>query len=145
MQLDLVLDRLLQVGRTEAFSDIAHLPEIYPNMAAVQILDRHRDEIVPYAEQLEASDRIALIKSIAILEHQVGGRGSVTHLKRLLPLASTLERSLLDWILRNTTSYWYYAHGARSIEEYDLLKTQIAKRTAEGLQRDHDRQLRDAY
>ncbi|GAO37340.1 hypothetical protein SCT_2761 [Sulfuricella sp. T08] len=143
MQLDLVLDRLLQVGRTEAFADIAQLPELCPNMAVVQLLDRCRDELVPYVEGLAANDRIALIKSVAVLEHQVGGRGSVTHLKRLLALVSDSERSLLDWILRNTTSYWYYAHGARSVEEYDLSKTQIDRRTAERVQRDYERQLQD--
>jgi hypothetical protein len=143
MQLDLVLDSLQQVGRTEAFADIGQLPDLCPNMAAVQLLDRHRDELLLYAKRLSVNDRIALIKAVAILEHQVGGRGSVTHLKHLLPLAFESERSLLDWILRNTTSYWYYSHGACSVEEYDMLKTLIARRTEERIQRDEQRQQED--
>ena len=143
MQLDLVLEKLLQAGRTEALADIASLRELCPSMAVVQLLDRCRDKLVPYAKRLSESDRIAFIKAIAVLEHQVGGRGSVTHLERLLPLVSDPERILLDWILRNTTSYWYYAHAARSVEEYDSLKAQIASRTAERIQRDQERQARD--
>ena len=143
MQLDLVLEKLLQAGRTEALADIASLRELCPSMAVVQLLDRCRDKLVAYAKRLSESDRIAFIKAIAVLEHQVGGRGSVTHLERLLPLVSDPERILLDWILRNTTSYWYYAHAARSVEEYDSLKAQIASRTAERIQRDQERQARD--
>ncbi len=143
MQIDLILDRLLQIGRTEAFVDIANLPELSPNMAVLQLLDRRRDELVPFAERLDGSDRIAFIKSVAILEHQVGGRGSVTHLRRLLPLVSDPERTLLDWILRNTTSYWYYAHGTRSVEEYDATVAQIVRRTAERVKRENERQMQD--
>ncbi len=143
MQLDVILNRLLQIGRTEAFVDLACLPELSPNMAVVQLLDRRRDELVPFAERLDNNDRIAFIKSVAILEHQVGGRGSVTHLKRLLPLVSDPERALFDWILRNTTSYWYYAHGACSVEEYDATVAHIVRRTAERLQKENERQLQD--
>ena len=143
MQLDLILEKLLQVGRTETFADIAGLPELCPSMAVVQLLDRCRDKLVPYAMRLSATDRIAFIKAIAVLEHQVGGRGSVTHLERLLPLVSDPERNFLDWILRNTTSYWYYAHAARSVEEYDISKAMIARRTAERIQCDQERQARD--
>ena len=76
-------------------------------------------------------------------EHQVGGRGSVTHLKYLLPLVIDPDRSLLDWILRNTTSYWYYAHGTRSVKEFDAASALISKRTAERVQQDQERQLQD--
>lgn len=143
MQLDRVFDRLLQIGRIEAFSDIAHVLELCPNLAVIQLLDQHRDELEPYTRTLSAKDRIAFIKSVAILEHQVGDRGSVTHLKCLLPLVSDPERSLLDWILRNTTSYWYYAHGARSVGEFDLACRLKAEQAAEGIQRDLERQARD--
>ena len=143
MQLDRVLERLLQIGRTEAFAGIPHVPELCPSMAVIELLDQHRDELVACTKRLSANDRIALIKSIAILEDQVGGRGSVTHLKRLLQFVSDPERSLLDWILRNTTSYWYYAHGARSVGEHDLACRLKAEQAAEGIQRDLERQARD--
>lgn len=147
MQLDLSLEKLLQAGRAGAFSDIAAditgLPELCPNMAVVQLLDRSRDQLVPYAKHLSGSDLIAFIKAIAVLEHQVGGRGSVTHLVRLLPLVADPDRIFLDWILRNTTSYWYYSHAARSVEEYDILKALIASRSAERIQSDQERQARD--
>ncbi len=147
MQLDLALEKLLQAGRTEAFADIAAdiagFPELFPNIAVVQILDRDRDQLVSYTTHLSGSDRIAFTRAIAVLEHQVGGRGSVTHLARLLPLVADPDRILLDWILRNTTSYWYYSHAARSVEEYDILKALRASRTAERIQRDEERQARD--
>jgi hypothetical protein len=144
MQLQRVLECLLQVGRTEAFSAISQTPDLCPNMAAVQVLDRQRYELVPFAASLSEPDRIAFIKSVAVLEHQVGGRGSVTHLKRLLPLANDIDQRLLDWILRNTKSYAYYSHGAHSIEEFELLNSQRAFRTSERVRNDQERQREDS-
>ena len=135
MHLQEILDRLLDAGRREAFADISCLPELCPHMAIIQLLDKHRNEIVPYAQNLDANDRAALTKSVAVLENQVGGRGSVTHVQRLLPLLSDPDRRILDWILRNTKSYSYYSHDATSIEELDFIKSGIAKRNAEKSER----------
>lgn len=144
MKLNQILDCLLQVGQAEKIADIGQLPELSPNMAVVLLLDRNREGLAQYAKNLSENERISLIKSIAILEHQVGSRGSVTHLKRLLSFVSDKDKNLLDWILRNTTSYWYYAHGARSIEEYELFTDLIASRASERAEREKDRQVQDS-
>ena len=157
MQLDLVLESLLKIGQTETFADIAHLPELCPYMSIIGLLHRHQDELVYYAEQLSTNNRIAFIKSVAVLEHQsklsVGGVGSTTNLQYLLPITGhpgpqpplvDPERSLLlDWIFQNTSSYWYYSNGARSIESYNRWKeAKAAQRASDLVKREEERQQR---
>jgi hypothetical protein len=126
-----ILGLLLSLGRKEAYADISHEPELQPHMAVIQLLDKFRDQIAPYAHNLGSEDRIALTKAMAVLEHQVGGRGSVTHLRCLLPLVDDPDRLVFDWILRNTDSYAYWSHGTKSIEEFDSNRESAAKRSAE--------------
>jgi hypothetical protein len=78
-----------------------------------------------------------------MVEHRVGGLGSVTNLQHLLQLVDDPERTLLDWILRNTKSYWYYSHNARSIQELDLTSKRIAERKAARVEKEQTRQIED--
>lgn len=139
MHIHEILGSLLSIGRKNAYTDISDKPELQPHIAIVQLLDKYRDEIAPYAQNLTSEDRIALTKAIAILEHQVGGRGSVTHVRTLLPLVDDPDRLVFDWILRNTDSYAYWAHGAKSIEDLDSIRTRNSEsatnRTAEKSER----------
>lgn len=132
MRTERILGLLLSLGRKETYADIALEPELQPHMAIIQLLDKFRDDIAPYAHNLSSEDRIALTKALAVLEHQVGGRGSVTHVRCLLPLVDDPDRLLFDWILRNTDSYAYWSHGAKSIEEYDSIRTRNAESAARG-------------
>jgi hypothetical protein len=50
------------------------------------------------------------------------------------------EDEVLDWILRNTASYDYYAHGARSLGEYRDICSHRARRRAEAMRVEMERQ-----
>lgn len=143
MDTDRILHTLLEIGREGRFSEIGGIAELSDHVSVLRLADVHRDKVISFATELAMPDRIAFAKSVAIVENRVGGLGSVTMLERLLSLILDPERKLLDWILRNTTSYWYYAYGARSIEEFDLACRRKAERAAESIRRDEDRQAQD--
>ncbi|MBI4938605.1 MAG: hypothetical protein HY846_10430 [Nitrosomonadales bacterium] len=143
MKLHTSLYRLVEIGRSGNFAGLTDSSELQCHGQVYRLADIHRNEVVLFAKNLSGDDRIAFVKSIAMLEHGVGSLGSVTNLQRLLPLISDSERNFLDWILRNTTSYWYYAHGARSVEQLDIENAWRAALTAENIARDMQRQLKD--
>lgn len=144
MKLHNSLYRLVEIGRSGNFAGLTDTPKLKCHEQVCRLADISPDEVVLFAKKLSNDDCIAFIKSIAMLEHS-GGRspGSLTNLKRLLPLISDPERITLDWILRNTTSYWYYAHSARSVEQLDIENAWRAVLTAENIARDMQRQLKD--
>ena len=86
---------------------------------------------------------MAFIKAVAAYEDTVDGLGSVTLLHHLLPHINDSDHAVVDWILRNTRSYWYYAHSARSYEEYVAQERWRAEQTAINVHRDRERQARD--
>ncbi|MBK7015124.1 MAG: hypothetical protein IPH39_05975 [Sulfuritalea sp.] len=137
------LDKLVEIGQSGNFLALADLPKFQDHRSVCSLADEHRNHVVAFARALAADDLIAFVKAVAMLEHSVGGLGSVTNLRRLLPLVPDRERHLLDWILRNTNSYWYYAHSARSVEEFDRENTRRAARTAERAAKDRLRQVQD--
>lgn len=143
MNVEPTLRRLLEIGRSERYAEIARVAELRDHSAMLQLAGVYRDQVLAFAKGLPLPDQVAFIKSIAILEHGVGGLGSVTNLERLLSLVSDPKRTLLDWVLRNTKSYWYYSHGAQSIEDLDLIRGRIAKQRDERLAKNQGRQVRD--
>lgn len=143
INLEKYLLRLVDIGLRGNFDELADLSDFQDHRSVCHLADRHRHTLMCFASKLSDNDRIAFIKSIAMLEHRVGGMGSVTSLKGLLSLVSDPERLLLDWILRNTRSYWYYAHGARSIEQLDSENAWHATLTARRVAKDRQRQLEE--
>lgn len=139
MSLEPTFHRLLEIGRIGQYAEIAGIA----NLSVLCLVDSGRDEMLDFVKNLPLDDQIAFAKSVAMLEHSVGGRGSVTSLQHLLPVVPDPDRKLLDWVLRNTKSYWYYSHGARSVEELDAIRALIAERRAEGIERDQRRQVSD--
>jgi len=143
MQLLDVLRDLAMAGSTHDYPDVEAMIALRPLMSVVQFLDQERNNLIPIAAQFSQLELISIVKAVAVLEHLVGGRGSVTHLKRLLGLVPDPDRELLDWILRNTKSYWYYSHNAKSVAEYDLVSKEIASRTAIRISTDDERKRQD--
>jgi hypothetical protein len=143
MNIDSTLDRLLEIGRSERFAEIESIVGLSDHSSVLRLAGTYRDDIVSYARRLSPADRVALVKSVAMVEHRVGGLGSVTNLQHLLQLVDDPERTLLDWILRNTKSYWYYSHNARSIQELDLTSKRIAERKAARVEKEQTRQIED--
>ena len=143
MQLLDVLRDLARAGTAPNHPDVEGMPSLRPYMSVIQFLDHQRSYLIPIAEQFSQQELISIIKAVAVLEHLVGGRGSVTHLKRLLAVVPDPNRELLDWILKNTKSYWYYSHNTKSVEEYDAACKAIAHRTAERIGTDDERKKQD--
>lgn len=134
---------LLEIGRAGTFDDLPRILGTPKHQDAFRLADAHRAASIAFVEVLTLADRIAFVKAIAKLEHLAGGFGSVTALERLLPLLQDQRRTVLDWILRNTDSYWYYGYGAKSIKEYDETRRLRAEIAADGVRRDLERQARD--
>lgn len=143
MNLDQSLRRFVEIGRVGDFAVLADLQQFQDHRSVCSLADEHLDEVVGFARTLSDDDQIAFVKTIAMLEDGVGSLGSVTNLTRLLPLVSDPNRILLDWILRNTNSYWYYVHSARSVEQLDMENARRATRTAKRVAKDMERQAQD--
>jgi hypothetical protein len=143
MNIESTLRRLLEIGRSERFSEIAGIPGLQDHSSVLQLAGVYHDDIVSFTKVLSSDDRVAFVKAVAMVEHSVGGLGSVTNLERLFPLADDPERTVLDWVLRNTKSYSYYSHDARSVEELELTRKRIAERRAARVQKERTRQAED--
>jgi hypothetical protein len=140
--LDILLRDLISIGRNERFEDLSRYPEFQDHVSVLRLADVFRDKVLAFAQALPESDQVAFVKAIAMVEERVGSLGSVSNLPRLLSLVDDPERSLFDWVLRNSTRY-YYSKGARSISGYDLACCLEAERRAEGVRRETERQLQD--
>jgi hypothetical protein len=140
--LDSLLQDLLSIGHKESFEDLSCYPEFQDHSSVLRLADVYRDRVLAFARALSQSDRVAFIKVIAKVEDRVGSLGSVSNLPRLLSLVDDPERALFDWVLRNSSRY-YYSKGARSVSGYDLACRLDAERRAEGIRRDTERQLQD--
>jgi dTDP-4-dehydrorhamnose reductase len=143
MNVDKLLRELVAIGKSGEFSKIPLVAELQDHSSVLRLADVHHDQLIAFAMSQPLADQIALVKSIAVVENQIGGLGSVTNLERLLALVLDPERKLLDWILRNTKSYSYYSFDACSIEEYDAACRRKAERATEGIRRDEARQAQD--
>ena len=134
---------LLALGRTEDYSAISGLPGAGTHADVLRVADVHRKALLAFFADLSPPDRVSFVKAVAVYENTVGGLGSVTTLHYLLPDIDDPDHAILDWILRNTKSYWYYAHSARSYDEYVAQRRWSAEQTSANILRDDERQARD--
>ena len=89
---------------------------------------------------LSSEVKKAFIKSIAIFEDTVDGIGSPSLLQHLVPLLEDDEINVLDWILKNTNSYCWYGHGAKSLKEYDEIIRQNKERAERNIAKEKEKQ-----
>lgn len=141
MDANALFDSLLSIGRSGHFQDALGLPGAAQHDAVLRIADTHRRLLIEYFAKLEQSDRPGFIKAIAAYENTVGGLGSVTTLHRLLPLLSERYEETLNWVLANTRSYWWYAHGAESVAELAAIKQANRLRREHSLAQEHQREV----
>ncbi len=141
MDANALFNSLLLIGRSGHFQDALSLPGATQHGAVLRIADTNRQLLVSYFDKLEQSDRPGFIKAIAAYENTVGGLGSVTTLKRLLPLLTEQYEETLNWILANTRSYWWYAHGAESVAELAAIKQANRLRREQSLAHEHQREI----
>ena len=137
-----ILTKLLQIGKHERLSwfpvDATSRRDRRSFVASL----RMNSELISSIRSLAPEDRLFVIKAIALIEDSVGGFGSVTALSEILPLGalSEDERRILDWVLKNTRSYRYYTHDAKSIEEYETIRNSIQVRKEERMRIEKARQ-----
>jgi len=140
--LDLFLRQLLDIGRSEQFDQHAKLPGSYVRKDVIRLAGIYRHDIVKFMQTLSVIDQAVFVKAIAVYENTVGGLGSVTMLNWLFPVLNDPERKVLEWVLRNTTSYGWYS-PAKSLQEHDDMIRYRAERAAESKNLEIERQARD--
>lgn len=136
-----LFDQILALGRGDNADEIARLPGAGDHAQVLLVSSRHLQALLDYCAALPPAEREWFVKGIALYENTIGGLGSVTNLKRLLPLLGQAQESVIDWILRNTRSYWYYAHGAKSLADYEAIECARTHRTSESLLLEKEREL----
>jgi hypothetical protein len=120
LDIDNFLKDMVHIGRTDAFQELKTYPGIGNPDFVVRLADTQRKRVLAFASSLDSNDLVAFVKSITLVEDSIGGLGSVTNIPYLLSLVQGTERTLLDWILRNHSRY-YYSKGARTINQYDQI------------------------
>jgi hypothetical protein len=118
--------------------DVESIPGAFVNRIVSKHLSQLRG-ILPQVENLSPEDQNAFIKSLALYEQTVGGFGSTTLLFHAFQFIDDPDRKLFDWVLANTTSYEYYACGAKSYAELQQREEESSKRTAANLEREAQR------
>ena len=135
-----LLEILVTAGRVEDYAAVIDLPGAGVHAQVLRFSNSLRRDCLVSITKLSSLDRKAFAKALAIYENTVGGLGSVTALERVLPLVSDEDHAVLDWILSNTRSYWYYAHGAKSFAELESIKADNAARRARNELREAERE-----
>jgi len=135
-----LVEQLVAVGRTGDFRAAEGLPGAGSHAQVVRFSSSLRGDGLKVLDALTSEDLRAFVKALAVYEGTVNGLGSVTALHHVLPLVKDEDHSLVDWVLANTTSYWYYSHGARSFAEIEALKAARAARRAQSEQLEHERE-----
>ena len=118
METTYFLNALIAAGLKENAEELRKLPGwAKPSVArkySASVGARALAQISP----LNRSEKIALIKGLAMYEDSISGVGSVTHLQRLIGDLEEPVSDAFDWVVSNTCSYDYFAKGARSWAEY---------------------------
>lgn len=143
MESEELLAKIVRLAHLNDFESVATLAKQVGFEAVSKLAGESSRKVCAIARGLDGEDRDTLVKAIAVLEHNVGGLGSVTMLKGLLSTTPDQNGELLDWILRNTSSYWYYAQGARSLAEFESRRRWKAYNTALRIKKDQERQAAD--
>lgn len=131
---------LLAAGQAGDYAAVLALPGADVHAKVLRFSDSLRGALLDEVAQLSAAERVAFAKALAIYENTVDGLGSVTAIERVLSLVDDEEHAVLDWVLTNTRSYWYYSHGAKSFTELQTIQRAHAARRAENEQREHERE-----
>lgn len=118
--------------------EVEKIPGAFDHKIVLEYTFRLRD-ILAQVVNLSGEDQSAFIKSLAIYEQTVGGLGSPTLLFHTFQLVDDPDHTLFDWVLANTTSYEYYACGAKSYAELQQREEESSKRTAANLEREAQR------
>lgn len=134
------LDLLLSASPVDQYAAVLALPGAGVHAQVLRFSDSMRGHLLDRIAGLSVPEQASFIKALAVYENTVGGLGSVTALHRVLPLVNDDDHALLDWVLSNTKSYWYYSHGAKSFAELQEIQVLHALRRAENERKERERE-----
>ena len=141
MNIDVLIDALLEVGRAGDLQSATELPGAGVHSQVVLASSCFRGAVVDKVAALPVEDRVALAKALAVYENSVGGIGSVTALQHVMCLfGDAVERGYetFSWISENTRSLWYYADRAVDFIEPDVAAVRRAAARAENERRNYE-------
>lgn len=135
-----LIDTLLSLGLADRYDDVRKLPGAGDHSSVCRFSAEVRKKLNHFFNALDSAGRSTLAKAVSVYEDSVGGLGSVTLLRGLIENSQDSDRSLLDWILKNTRSYSYYSGGAKSIEEYEQILAIAKSQREENFRKESVRQ-----
>jgi hypothetical protein len=139
MTADHLLESLIAASPASQYAAVLTIPGAGIHAQVLRFSSSLRGSLLDRIASLSETERASFVKALAVFENTVGGLGSVTALHRVLPLVKDDNQALIDWVLSNTKSYWYYSHGAKSFAELQEILALRSYRRAENEQLEHER------
>jgi hypothetical protein len=121
-----LIDLLLAVSSANQYADVKNIPGAGNHNQVVRYTFDLCGPLLNRIASLQPAEQATFVKALAVYEDTVGGLGSVTALHRVLPVVSDPDHAIIDWVLANTRSYWYYSNGAKSFVELQGVRTDLA-------------------
>lgn len=140
MHFGALIEQLVALGLADDFRAVEALPGAGNHSQVLRFSSSLRGDGLSVLASMASEDLKAFVRALAVYEGTVRGLGSVTAIHQVLPLTKDEDHSLLDWVLSNTTSYWYYSHGAKSFAELSAINATHATRRRESERRESERQ-----
>jgi hypothetical protein len=135
-----LLDLLLAASPENQYADVLAIPGAGNHGQVVRYTYDLRGALLERIAALQPAEQASFVKALAVYEDTVGGLGSVTALQWVLPVISDPDHVVIDWVLANTRSYWYYSNGAKSFAEMWGRRASDACRQAENWREEQERQ-----
>lgn len=131
MNAERLLELLVTASPENSYAAVLAIPGAGNHNQVVRYTFDLRGPLLNRIASLQPAEQAAFVKALAVYEDSVGGLGSVTALHRVLPAVSDPDHAIIDWVLSNTKSYWYYSNGAKSFAEMQGNRTYDVHRHAE--------------
>jgi len=140
MNAERLVDLLVAANPANQYADVRAIPGAGNHGQVVRCTDDLRGPLLERIAGMSPSEQASFVKALAVYEDTVGGLGSVTALHRVLPVVSDPDHAVIDWVLSNTKSYWYYSSGAKSFAELQGVRSSDARRHADAARRERERE-----
>ena len=140
MNAERLVDLLLAASPANQYANVRAIPGAGNHDQVVRFTYDLRGPLLERIASLQPAEQASFVKALAVYEETVGGLGSVTALHRVLPAVSDPDHAIIDWVLANTKSYWYYSNGAKSFAELQGNRTYDAHHHAEVERQERERE-----
>ena len=127
MNAERLLELLIAASPENNYAAVLAIPGAGNHGQVVRYTYELRGPLLERIANLQPAEQASFVKALAVYEDSVGGLGSVTTLHRVLPLITDPDHAVIDWVLSNTKSYWYYSNGAKSFAELQDVRAYQAR------------------